>query len=1008
MLHKLLNKQIQKYLSTDLKNNPELQQFIRAIDDSYYAFEKDIYLLNNAFSESEIEYNELNIQLKEEFKQKELSIQNLYEAIESQQDFPFVEEKEKQELLYISKYLKYQNILKLQAQEKLNETNDLLKILLTNIHSGILMVDENRKVIYCNQYFCDMHKNPLSPDEMIGMDTVATFEKEKYTFKEYEKNEQNIESAIQNNETIIGELVETIDGRYFERDYVPIYIKKVFRGSLWKYREVTDQIKSRQHLEQSENTNRQIMNAALDAIIIFDRYGKVSFWNNQAETIFGWETKEVEKLGLLRSILPSKSVKAFVKILEDYIDFGKEQYLNTYLEEHLKNKKGTEFLVKIAITPIVQNNEIVFCSFIQDISIQKNAEIKLKNQEAKFRNIIANMNLGILEVDLDEKINFVNQSFINISGYGNEELVGKKPSDFLLNNEAKKILKKKITLRKNEIADVYELPIITKSGEIRWWAISGAPNFDDKHNLIGSIGIHMDITNKKRLEVALLQEKQKAEEAAKTQKDFLANMSHEIRTPLNAIVGFIRELEKQDLNDIQSGFVKNSKYASKHLLSIVNNILDLTKIEAGEMTLDHNDFDLNQIINGVVAVLESKSKQKELDLKWFISEDNNLNFKGDAIKLEQILFNCIGNAIKFTNKGSITIECNVLKDAVFFQEIELVISDTGIGMEKQYLDTIFNKFSQEENRKFRNFGGTGLGMAITKELVDLMKGTIKISSQKGKGTSISITINLEKGTNKKNKLAKKKPLSIKNLNILLVEDNELNRMVAQNSLHHFKCHVTEATNGVEAITILKTKKFDVILMDILMPEMDGIAATKIIRDEMKITTPIIALTANAFKSEIQKCKKAGMNDYVTKPFDETNLVETIAKHTFKDKKKTTVKTKTKVLYDLTVLSELSRGDKEFVLKIIRYFVNQAPEILEKMEKALIQKEYDELYSLAHKIKPSIASLGIKTLSTKIVFLEELARNEKDAEKISKTFYETKKILLKATMQLNEFIMGKVN
>jgi len=215
-------------------------------------------------------------------------------------------------------------------------------------------------------------------------------------------------------------------------------------------------------------------------------------------------------------------------------------------------------------------------------------------------------------------------------------------------------------------------------------------------------------------------------------------------------------------------------------------------------------------------------------------------------------------------------------------------------------------------------------------------------------------------------------------------------MVAQNSLQYFNCKVVEAENGLEAVEILKTKEFDIILMDIQMPEMDGIEATKFIRNKLNIKTPIIALTANAFKTEIEKCRKAGMDDYVTKPFDETNLVETIAKHTFKDKKKTTVKTKTKVLYDLTVLSELSRGDKEFVLKIIRYFVNQAPEILEKMEKALIQKEYDELYSLAHKIKPSIASLGIKTLSTKIVFLEELARNEKDAEKISKTFYETKK------------------
>jgi signal transduction histidine kinase/CheY-like chemotaxis protein/HPt (histidine-containing phosphotransfer) domain-containing protein len=500
-------------------------------------------------------------------------------------------------------------------------------------------------------------------------------------------------------------------------------------------------------------------------------------------------------------------------------------------------------------------------------------------------------------------------------------------------------------------------------------------------------------------------EKIKAEAASKAKESFLTNMSHEIRTPLNAIIGFLRELEKQELSDLQKTYIDNSSIASKHLLAILNNILDLSKIEAGEMSLENEDFIIEDTINNVVKVLQSTAKEKGIKLSALILDKVNKVFKGDSLRIEEILFNLVGNALKFTKKGKIDVSCELLSDNNISQIIRISVADTGIGMEQKYTESIFEKFSQEDKSITRKYGGTGLGMAITEELVHLMGGEIESESEKNKGTTIHVKINLIKGNIESvKKLQAKVDFNLKGLSILLVEDIEMNRMVIQNALHYFNCNVTESENGLEAVEILKTQNFDLILMDIQMPEMDGIEATKVIRKELKLSTPIIALTANAFKTEIEKCKQAGMNDYVVKPFKETVLLQTIVKHTINKNGIPSLDNEVnpnQPLYNLSVLHNSSRGNDKFVLKMVGIFVEQTIATIEKIDAALESNNFLEISQLIHKIKPSIDSMGVLSIQSEMKTLEKIAKETQNKGQITAIYTLVKKTLQLVISQLQK-------
>lgn len=768
-----------------------------------------------------------------------------------------------------------------EAENQLQQTLQLLKTLLANLQSGILVEDENLNILFSNQLFWDMRNIPISPAQMEGINYSKSFEDVKNLFKDSESFVSRVNELMMKKQTVVDELLETTDNRFLEREYIPIFIDNEYKGHLWKYTDVTQKIQNRKLLEQSEQRSSLIMNSSLNAIINVDDEGIITFWNSQATNVFGWKPDEIIGKMLVETIIPNQNKNIYDSKVRNRIKMIEDSSLKKNIELIGIKQNGEKITIDCSIVPINQNERNFFCLFIQDITERKEAENIRKIQEEKYQNVIAHMNLGLLEVDTNEIIQYANQSFAAMSGFEIDELIGKNPSEIFIYEEDFEIVKTKNELRKKGTSDIYQLPTKNKQGEPKWWAISGAPNYDNRGNIIGSIGIHLDITEQKQLEIDLEKEKTKALESSKAKEVFLANMSHEIRTPLNAIIGFLRELDKHELSELQKSYIQNSSIASKHLLSIINNILDMSKIEAGEMSLDLEDFVFEKSISNVATVLQPTLNQKGLEINITISNNIEKVLIGDALRLQQILFNLIGNAVKFTSKGGISIDCEVVEDTLASQELRISVSDTGIGMESSFIKNIFNKFSQEDKAITRKYGGTGLGLSITNELVKLMGGRIEIESEKNIGTTFIIYLNFPKASNQSpEEMGIDQPVSrIDNISILLVEDNFLNRMVAQNSLQYYNCEVTEAENGLIAIEILKNNRFDIILMDIQMPEMGGIEATEIIRNKLQLTTPIIALTANAFKTEIDKCRKAGMDDYVTKPFDEEILIETIAKHT---------------------------------------------------------------------------------------------------------------------------------
>ncbi len=511
-----------------------------------------------------------------------------------------------------------------------------------------------------------------------------------------------------------------------------------------------------------------------------------------------------------------------------------------------------------------------------DITSQRKYEDALVRSEEKYRLLIENMNLGLLEVDMEGRIKYANQSFCVMSGFTREEMYGQVGEELFTTPENRHVIVKKNRSREKGISDAYELEVTNKQGHKKWWLISGAPLFNHEGKQIGSTGIHLDITERKQLEFTLREAKQMAEDTAKAKEVFLANMSHEIRTPMNAILGLGKQLVKTELNTHQRSFLESINTAADNLLVVINDILDFSKIESGKLDLEAIGFSLPDLIGQISNMLKSKAEEKGLTFKLEVDEQIAPVLIGDPFRINQVLLNLLSNSIKFTEKGSIRLVCRVNESNAKEQTIELVVEDTGMGIDKKYLKKIFQKFSQESVNVARKYGGTGLGMAITKQLVDIMDGKITIESRKDEGTRVTIGISLPIGQSSE-KPEKPKHLirnqKLKGKKILLVEDNKLNRLVANSILSSFGLKVTEAVNGEIAVEKLRNEMFDLVLMDMQMPVMDGITATVMIRKEINTTIPIIALTANALKSEKSRCLEAGMNDFISKPFEEERLLD---------------------------------------------------------------------------------------------------------------------------------------
>ncbi len=639
------------------------------------------------------------------------------------------------------------------TEDSLKATQTRLSILITNLQKGVLVEDENRKIVLVNQQYCDIFGIEAIPESLIGMDWSKSAEQTKQLFKNPNIFLSKIQKILDKKRLIVDENIQMADGRVLLRTFIPIFLEKYYRGHLWEYSDITEQYNARELIRKSEE---------------------------------------------------------------------------------------------------------------------------------KYRGIMNNMELGLLEVDNDQIIIRAYDSFCQMVGYSEEELLGENAPNLFLPKEFEHILNQNQNERKRGDASSYELQLKKKDGSYLWVIISVAPIFGDEGEIVGSMGIHYDITNRKQLEQELKQAKSIAEQARQSEKQFLANMSHEIRTPLNAIIGMTHLLFDTRPTKQQYEYLDILKTSSDFLLILICDLLDMAKIEAGKVEVQNHPFDLVGLLRTTQRLFQIKIESRPIEVNLMIDGRITGNYVGDDLLLNQILMNLIGNAEKFTEKGSINITIKQKKQYDEFDWIEFRIKDTGIGIPEDKMEMIFQKFKQINSHGHKH-KGTGLGLAITKQLIEIQKGTILVKSQEGFGSTFTFTLPYKKSDTEIVSTINEIHIAPKNLKgswVLVAEDNIMNQKYISSLLNKWEINFTIASDGKKAVELAQKQLFDVILMDIQMPNMDGYQASITIRNTTCVNqnTPIIALTASAMLDQKSKAVSAGMNDFVTKPFVPNNLLSILQRY----------------------------------------------------------------------------------------------------------------------------------
>jgi PAS domain S-box-containing protein len=611
----------------------------------------------------------------------------------------------------------------------------------------------------------------------------------------------------------------------------------------------------------------------------------------------------------------------------------------------------------------------------------------------------------ILIVDYDGTILYHNHSVKETLGYKTGSLVGKNFFNFISPDSLPHLKKEFNKSTKRAFNKSIEFQFICKDKTYKYLEFNSV-NLKQQEGIDGLILDCRDISQRKKDAEELLR-------AQKAKEQFLANISHEIRTPINGISGMAALLNQNPTKEERQTYLNAIKSAADNLKVIINDILDLASIESGKLQFEKIGFNLNDLLHSLIETFGVQAAEKGIELSYTLSKEANKVFIGDPVRLNQVLINLISNAIKFTHTGYIRVAIQVEKIKGKIYRLRFDISDTGIGIPKDKLQKIFESFSQADASVTRKYGGTGLGLTIVKQLVELQDGTIRVKSKENEGSTFTFTIAYQLGKTEffdETKLYKPKNNNqLKNASVLLVEDNDINRLYASSILKMWGCHFETAENGVVALEKIRNNDFDVVLMDIQMPVMDGFETTKAIRqgDPKKSKVPIIALTANATQKDFENCMVAGMNDCITKPFTQEDLFQALTKYlgrklTVKQRALTKdTKTNDTTVVDLSYLKKVSNNNGQFIQEIVSSFLESMPGTVVDIKEHLAQKNWEKLATVVHKIKPTITLMGIHHLKDKIVHLEQESKNGQNEAIIQELAEEVSQFLSRAIKTLQE-------
>lgn len=671
------------------------------------------------------------------------------------------------------------------------------------------------------------------------------------------------------------------------------------------------------------------------------------------------------------------------------------------------------------------------------------AELVVANKELAFQNIekeklvtelqIANYARILIEASLDPlftinpagKITDMNNASVNITGLSREKLIGTDFFDYFTDPVKARVGYEEI-FAKGFISDY---PLTIRDHKLTDVLFNGSIYKNEQGDVLGVVVVARDITEQKRTEKELTEarifaelatviaEEAKskaevtrriAEDALKAKQQFLSNMSHEIRTPMNAIIGFTKVVLKTDLSAKQREYLTAIKISGDALIVLINDILDLAKVDAGKMTFEEIPFKLASSISSMLHLFETKIQEK--NLKLLIEYDKKIPevLVGDPVRLHQIILNLVSNAVKFTTRGTITVRVCMLDEENEKVKVKFSISDTGIGIQENKIANIFDNFQQATSGTSRLYGGTGLGLAIVKQLVEQQDGITNVKSKVDEGSTFSFSLSFKKTEVEAEDIneAIEFDTEIKNTKILVVEDMALNQLLMKTLLDDFGFESDITANGKIAIEKLKQKSYDIILMDLQMPEMNGFEATEYIRNIMHSNTPIIALTADVTTVDLAKCRAVGMNDYVAKPLDErqlyskiVSLVKSASKLNSKEENENEEIIKMKCI-DLKYLSQRTKSNPKLMSEMISLYLEQTPPLIYSMKQSMQNKDWSLLQASVHKMIPSFSIMGISAdyeqMAKKI---QEYASKQEQIDSISEMVLKLENVCVQVCQEL---------
>ena len=762
------------------------------------------------------------------------------------------------------------------------------------------------------------------------------------------------------------------------------------------------------------NYSLSLIEASLDPLVTINTEGKITDMNEATVNITGIDREKLIDSDFFDYFTePQKAREVYQEV------FAKGFVADSPLTLRHKDGKLTDVLFNGSVYKDDQANVLGVVIVARDVTAQK-----LASQYAR----------SLIEASLDPlftispagKITDMNNASVNITGKSREDLIGTDFFDYFTEPQKARIGYQEV-FSKGFVSDY---PLTIKDHTLTDVLFNGSVYKDEHGNVLGVVVVARDITDRKRIEKELTEAKVfaelateiaevakiKAEDAVRSKQQFLSNMSHEIRTPMNAIIGFTKVVLKTDLTEKQTEYLNAIKTSGDALIVLINDILDLAKVDAGKMSFDQSAFKMESSITAMLHLFEPKIEEKNLSLLKEYDKNIPTVLLGDPVRLHQIILNLVSNAVKFTSKGGIKVSVLLLSQNEEQATIKFSVTDTGIGISKSKIGSVFENFQQASSGTSRIYGGTGLGLAIVKQLVESQGGSVFVKSEIMEGSDFSFTLSFKKtdAEAESNAVTTTIDLSVKNIKVLVVEDIALNQLLMKTLLDDFGFERDIAGNGKIAIKKLQENDYDIILMDLQMPEMNGFEATEYIRNKMKSSIPIIALTADVTTVDLEKCKAVGMNDYIAKPVDErvlyNKIIGLVKKPTLEksDNKNAEQIIDTPVTLEkikrinLEYLTHRTKANATLMMEMIDLYLEQTPPLILTMKQSLLAKDWHALDAAVHKMIPSFSIMGIDSAFENMARkIQNYASIQEDADNIDELVSTLEAVCSEACLELKE-------